>query len=247
MNFSEIPQYVIQRVNYNFKCFYKTDDLQFYLDLLKELSEEEKVLVHAYALMNKHVHLLVTPRYEDSVSRMVKLLGQRYTHYFNREYCRSGSLWGERFRPCLIDARSYLLACQRYIELAPVRAGLASHPAEYIWSSYSVNALGEYSEFVKPHTVYNALGFNKPQRIESYRQLFQEELALCLADKISLHTKYGYCLGSDEFKHEIATMLGRREVPCNQGESVEKIQIRSQNHGVKLDANTETEYFFLKS
>jgi hypothetical protein len=31
---------------------------------------------------------------------------------------------------------NYLLACQRYIELNPVRAAMVAHPAEYRWSSY---------------------------------------------------------------------------------------------------------------
>lgn len=240
MSFIEIPQYVIQRVNYNFKCFYKTKDLQYYLDLLRALSEDEKVSVHAYALMCNNVHLLVTPRYQDGAARMVKLLGQRYTQYFNKEYCRKGPLWGERFRPCLVDARHYLLACQRYIELSPVREGLVTHPAEYVWSSYGVNALGEHSDILKPHAVYNALGTNKPHRIEAYRQMFCEELEARLNDKIGMHTTSGYCLGSDDFKLEISKMLGRRDVPCNDDGSMEKIQIRSHQHRVRFNSVSET-------
>jgi len=227
MNLAGIPQHIIQRVNYSFKCFYKTEDLQVYLDSLKEISQAEKVYVHAYALMKNHVHLLATSRCDDSVPKMMKALGQRYTDYFNREYCRKGQLWRERFRPCLIDANNYLLACQRYIELSPVRADVVTHPAEYIWSSYSVNALGENSEFLVPHPVYKALGFNKAQRIEAYRQMFSEDLEPCLINKISEHAHYGYCLGSDEFKLEIEEMLGRRNVRDNQGRPAEKLQLRS--------------------
>ena len=35
----------------------------------------------------------------------------------------------------------YLLTVIRYIELNPVRAGLAAHPREYPWSSYAHNAV----------------------------------------------------------------------------------------------------------
>lgn len=229
MSLTGIPQLIIQRVNYSFKCFYKTEDLQVYLDNLKDISQAEKVHVHAYVLMRNHVHMLVTSNYEDSIPRMVKVLGQRYTDYFNKEYCRKGQLWRDRVRPCLIDANCYLLACQRYIELGPVRAGIVTHPAEFIWSSYSVNALGENSDFLKPHPVYESLGLNKAQRVEAYRQMFSHDLEPCLLDKINEHTNYGYCLGSDEFKLEIEERLGRRNTCDTRGRPAEKLQLRSCN------------------
>ena len=54
----------------------------------------------------------------------MKALGQRYVQYVNRTYLRSGTLWEGRFRSCLIQDEIYLLGCQRYIELNPVRAGM---------------------------------------------------------------------------------------------------------------------------
>lgn len=227
MSLVGIPQHIIQRVNFSFKCFYKTEDLQVYLDILKDISQAEKVYVHAYALMRNHVHLLATSGYGGSMPGMMKVLGQRYTEYFNREYCRKGQLWRDHLRPSLIDANSYLLACQRYIELSPVRAGVVTHPAEYIWSSYSVNALGDDPGFLKPHPVYMALGFNKAQRIEAYRQMFSHDLEPSLVDKINEHASYGYCLGSDEFKLEIEEKLGRRKTGRNQGTPAQKLQLRS--------------------
>ena len=41
-----------------------------------------------------------------------------------------------------MDSDDYLLRCQRYIELNPVRAGMVTHPAEYRWSSFRANAMG---------------------------------------------------------------------------------------------------------
>ncbi len=230
MNYEDIPQYTIQRVKYNFKCFYRTEDIQYYLELLKEISKDDKASIHAYALMSDNVHLLVTPRHQDGAAGMVKLLAQRYTQYFNKEYCRKGPLWSERIRPYLVDPQHYLLACQRYIELSPVREGLVTHPAEYIWSSYSVNAHGEDSDILTPHAVYYALGTNKPNRIEAYRQLFCEELETRLTDKIGMHTTSGYCLGSDDFKREVSKMLGRRSAHCRNDGPKEKRIIRSCNH-----------------
>jgi putative transposase len=67
---------------------------------------------------------------------------QRYVQHVNLTYHRSGGLFEGRFRSSLIEADGYLLACQRYIELNPVRAGMVSAPGAYLWSSYRANALG---------------------------------------------------------------------------------------------------------
>jgi putative transposase len=41
-----------------------------------------------------------------------------------------------------MQEEAYVLACYRYIEMNPVRAGMVEHPAEYRWSSYRANAQG---------------------------------------------------------------------------------------------------------
>ena len=63
-----------------------------------------------------------------------------------------------RYRSCLTGEEAYFLACQRYIELNPVRAGMVAHPAEYRWSSYRANAQGEADPVLTPHDLYEALG-----------------------------------------------------------------------------------------
>lgn len=94
----------------------------------------------------------------------MKSQGQRYVQYVNRVYRRSGTLWEGRFRSCPIQEEIYLLACQRYIELNPVRAGMVGHPGEYRWSSYRANAQGEDDVLVRPHTLYEALGIDAADR-----------------------------------------------------------------------------------
>jgi putative transposase len=84
-------------------------------------------------------------------------LGRRHVRYFNQVYQRSGTLWTGRFRSCVVDADAYLLTCQRYIELNPVRAGMVACPEDYHWSSYRSNALGTSSRLISEHPVYLAL------------------------------------------------------------------------------------------
>ena len=85
---SGMPYHVVQRGNNREACFFAEQDYQlFYLDLLCEYSERYDVLVHADVLMTNHFHLLLTPQYEDSISRLMKAQGSRYAFYMNNPWC----------------------------------------------------------------------------------------------------------------------------------------------------------------
>ncbi len=83
--------------------------------------------------MTNHVHLLVTPETSQSVASALQAVGRSYVRYVNSEYGRSGTLWEGRYKSALVDSERYLLACSRYIELNPVRAGMVAAPGGYRW------------------------------------------------------------------------------------------------------------------
>ncbi|MDO8311440.1 MAG: transposase [Sideroxyarcus sp.] len=205
-----IPWHIIQRGNNRSVCFYAEDDYQFYLHYLNELATKFGCAVHAYVLMTNHVHLLLTPQRPDSASLLMKHLGQRYVQYVNRTYKRSGTLWEGRFRSCLTQTEDYVLACYRYIELNPVRAGMVIRPQDYRWSSYHANALGKVSRFIVPHEEYLRLGGDDETRQVAYRALFKAHLDEEMVGQIRSATNGNYALGSERFQKEIGAMLGRR-------------------------------------
>ena len=205
-----IPWHIIQRGNNRSVCFYAEEDYQLYLHYLEELATKFGCAIHAYVLMTNHVHLLLTPQRADSVALLMKHLGQRYVQYINHTYQRSGTLWEGRFRSCLTQAEDYVLACYRYIELNPVRAGMVLRPQDYRWSSYHANALGKASRFIVPHEQYLRLGRNDADRQEAYRALFKTHLDEELVGQIRSATNGNYALGSARFQQEIELTLGRR-------------------------------------
>ena len=204
------PQHIIQRGNNRQACFYADDDYQFYLEWLKEYADKTECCIHAYVLMTNHVHLLVSAEKTDAIGALMKALGQRYTQYVNKIYKRSGTLWEGRYKSCPTQAETYLLACQRYIELNPVRADMVNHPAEYKWSSYAANAHGEVNPIIQPHALYHALGLDTASRQAAYRELFRYSLDIGLVDEIRKATNGNYVLGSSKFAEQIAEVLGRR-------------------------------------
>ena len=217
LSLPNVPLHLIQRGNNRQACFNADEDYRFYLDWLAEYAGKTGCRVHAYVLMNNHVHLLVSAERGEASGEMMKALGQRYVQYANRTYRRSGSLWEGRYRSCPTQAEGYLLACQRYIELNPVRAGMVAHPAEYRWSSYRANAHGESGILIQPHEVYDVLGLDAASRQVAYRELFRYELEPGLVDEIRRATNGNFALGSTLFSEQIATALGRRVTPGKSG------------------------------
>ena len=212
-----VPLHLIQRGNNRQACFFADEDYRFYLDWLTEYAAKTGCRVHAYVLMTNHVHLLVSADRGDAPGLLMKALGQRYVQYVNRTYRRSGTLWEGRFRSCLLQEDGYLLACQRYIELNPVRAVMVAHPGEYRWSSYRANGQGEADRLITPHALYEALGSDPLARQQSYRELFRYELEPGMVDSIRQASNGNFALGNERFAAEVAANLGRRVTPGKPG------------------------------
>ena len=107
----------------------------------------------------------------------MQMLGRYYVQYYNYSYRRTGTIWEGRYKATLIDSEAYLITCMRYIELNPVRAGMVVDPADYPWSSYHHNALGQPSDLVVPHPEYLRLGESNEARQTAYRDLFKHQLS----------------------------------------------------------------------
>lgn len=224
LSLPNVPLHLIQRGNNRQACFFAEEDYRFYLEWLAEYAGKVGCQIHAYVLMTNHVHLLLSADRAGSAGALMKALGQRYVQYVNRTYRRSGTLWEGRFRSCLTQEETYLLACQRYIELNPVRARMVAHPADYRWSSYRANGLGESDAVVCPHLAYTALGSDAEKQQAAYRELFRFDLEPKLVDEIRRATNGNYALGNKRFSDEITAVLGRRVTPGQSGRPRKKTE-----------------------
>ena len=205
-----IAAHVVQRGNNRQAIFFDDNDYRVYLDWAHQAAERYDCAIHAYVLMTNHVHILLTPTTQHAVSAMVQYLGRHYGPYINRVYHRSGTLWEGRFKAHLVQEQRYLLACYRYIELNPVRAGMVAQPGEYPWSSYRCNALGEPNAFVTQHSEYQALARTDQQRRQIYRDLVASEINTKLIDALRASLQTGTPLGNDRFREQIEQQLGRK-------------------------------------
>jgi putative transposase len=207
------PQHIIQRGNNRAAIFFNPEDYALYRRWLGEAAVAHGCAIYAYVLMTNHVHILAAPRDPGSIPRTLQSLGRRYVAHINRRDGRSGTLWEGRYRATAIDTDAYFLACCRYIELNPVRAGIVRHPREYRWSSWRQHASGASDPLLTEHALYGALGTTPAERQSSYRALFRTALDPDFVAALRRATNTGWALGAPEFQSRLAEATGRRTAP----------------------------------
>ncbi len=74
----------------------------------------------------------------NNISELMRETQREFAPWFNktRPYKRKGALWQDRFQCQLIQSDIYLWSCLKYIEMNPLRAGLAQDSADYKYSSF---------------------------------------------------------------------------------------------------------------
>ena len=126
--------HVAARGNERRKIFLSGADYAKFLAYLGDALCKYGVVLHAYALMGNHYHLVVeTP--EANLSAFVHALNSAYTTYFNVKRKRWGHLFQGRYKSIVIEKDAYLVELSRYVHLNPVRAGVVQKPEDYGLSS----------------------------------------------------------------------------------------------------------------
>jgi putative transposase len=99
MYLPRVPAYVAQPSNNRNACF----SVMMIINTIKPCYCTIRADLHAYCLMINHVHLLLTPLAEDSISLALQHAGRQYVQHINQTYKRTGTLWEGRHKSSLID------------------------------------------------------------------------------------------------------------------------------------------------
>ena len=152
-----VPHHVTQRGNRRQPVFFCEADYAAYGDLLAEGCRAAGVAIWAYCLMPNHVHLILVPSTPDGLRAALGEAHRRYTRRVNFREGWRGYLWQGRFASFAMD-EPYLLACARYVELNPVRAGLVARAEEWRWSSAAARLAGRDDRLVEASPLLDRVG-----------------------------------------------------------------------------------------
>lgn len=216
------PHHVIQRGNDRQAIVRDDADRERLWALLVEQAAIFKVAIHAYVVMDNHLHLLATPQTDEGLPKLMQAVGRSYVRYFNLRHQRTGTLWEGRYRSNLIESERYLFACMVYIDLNPVRAGMVQEPADYKWSSHR-HCIGQLSDkLVTPHALFWGLGNTPFAREAAYLSLVQAGLAAAEKEQLTRSALSGWALGSPRFVAELKELTPRRLLPGKAGRPFKK-------------------------
>lgn len=198
-----VPGYahhVTQRGNRRQETFFCDDDYATYLNIVGESCAKTGTEIWGYCLMPNHVHLIMVPSHEDGLRAALSEAHRQYTRHINFREGWRGYLWQGRFHSFAMDEQ-YLMACARYVELNPVRAGMVEKPEDWQWSSARAHLSGEDDGFVSVKPMLSRL----PQ--------WQKFLAGGVKDaelkRLRSHSNTGRPCGVDEWLKNLEVETGK--------------------------------------
>lgn len=153
--------------------FYEDNDYHKFLIQLKNSLVSYSCLLHAYALLPDHIQLLISCRSFVELEEVLLRVMNNYSNYFNYTHRRINRLLDLDHKYEKLNPQSSLVPFYRYIESMPVISSIVNHPADYPWSSYGSNALGEDVGLITAHESYMSLGQDEDTRWSTYRASFE--------------------------------------------------------------------------
>jgi putative transposase len=204
-----IPLYITQRGVNHTAIFLDDGDRRYYLELLARALADFELTLHAYVLMDNHVHLLIGAQRTGCISQALRLAGQSYVQTFNLRHARVGTLWQGRFKSCLVDSQGYALRVMRYIELNPVRAALVGRPDEHPWSSVRTHLGQTHDPMITLHPAYLALAADPASRASAYRAWLHAPIDPDEVARIRDYIAQEKALGDRRFQAMVAKTLDR--------------------------------------
>jgi REP element-mobilizing transposase RayT len=191
------------------KVFVDSVDRSRFLLLLQQCVERYHCRVHAYCLMDNHLHLAVQVA-DVSLSKTMQSIGFRYTQYMNRRYKTAGHLFQGRFKALLIDADSYLLELVRYIHLNPMRAGMVKSLSDHPWSSHVAYLGRANTPWLTTDWVLGCLDTDMDRAIERYQLFVLDGFEEGHRKEFHCGTFEGRVLGDDSFIEDVCSRTETR-------------------------------------
>ena len=138
-NYSEHREYYITFCTHKRKRIFSSHSVSnIAITNAKQTCLECQIDLIAYCIMPDHIHLLLMPAGEASVSEFARRYKARVTQEL-RKLNLSGDIWQRSFFDHVVRKDKHVNEIARYILLNPVRRGIVDHIDEYPYSGDSLD------------------------------------------------------------------------------------------------------------
>jgi putative transposase len=208
---ADVAHHVTQRGNGRQFILAGESERLVYLDLLRRAVDVHELSVVGYCLMSNHVHLVVVPRRAEELAEALQRVHGRYAAYWNVAHATSGHVWQGRFYSCPMDP-GHLWTALRYVELNPVRAGMAAEAAAWPWSSAAAHC-----GTAEPDACLEMSTWQRSWSAAAWRKFLEEGETASELRALRRSTRTGRPLGSAEFTRALEARTQRRLTPGPRG------------------------------
>lgn len=204
-------------------------DRDHYVATLLAAAAAENCQVHAWALLDDEVRLVVTPATAPALARLVQAVGRRYVSAYHRRHGSSGTLWSGRFRSAVLEPGTAVLDALRWVDGAGMGSGVERGQAG---EGSNEGATGTFNPgrtsagqrgsalarlgLVDPPEVW-ALGNTPFEREAAYSALLAAGLPRSREQWLRKAVMGGWAAGSAPFAADLGAVLDRPTRPRNAG------------------------------
>lgn len=160
--------HIFNRGNARSEIFHSPKDYQKFKDILFGYSKKNNLRIYHWVLMPNHYHLLLELAEPENLSAIMAGVARSYVHYHHKTYQSAGHLWQDRFKSQAIEKETYLLACGRYIERNPVKAGMVGAAEDYKYSSAQFYVFDKTDDLTSDDPMFVTFGENIEERGKNY-------------------------------------------------------------------------------
>jgi len=123
--------HVTAKINRGEKIFLNPEDRKLFMDVLTRAKKKFNFSLKNFCIMGNHVHLLIKPGQNESLSKIMQWLLGVFAQLWNKKHNLSGHLWGDRFFSRIILGILDFLKVFQYIDNNPVIAGIVNQPGQW--------------------------------------------------------------------------------------------------------------------
>ena len=120
--------HVTARINRGEMVLLPEEEKMIMLTVIRRAKKRYRFQIKNFCIMNNHIHLLIKPGKDESLSRIMQWILSVFAMAWNRKHNLKGHVWGERFYSRIIEGIVDFLRTFIYIDDNPVYAKLVDYP-----------------------------------------------------------------------------------------------------------------------
>lgn len=194
---------LVRGINKNV-VFYTEQDYQKWHDILRTIAPTHQVAIHAYALIEHSIYLLVTAEHDKALGKLMQDLGRRYVRHINNSQNRTGTLWEGRYRTAYLQD-SFIINAYMWLDSMSTQTSRTHHEG--------ITTIG----FIHDHEQYWTIGNTPFERQHTYRQLLNTKLNNQTIIELEHAVTTGWALGDRVFLKHAERISGQRVTQSPRG------------------------------